>query len=364
MIEPTTGIRSAAARRGLLVDWGGVMTTNVFDSFRIFCEREGLSIDVVAKLFRSDPDSRELLIGLETGALSEELFEPRFAAILGVDPDGLIGRLLGSGGADSAMQEAVRAARSAGIRTGLISNSWGTSRYDRTLLAELFDGVVISGEVGIRKPSPEIYELGVRAIGMRAGGVRVRRRPGVQPGAGGRARDGHGPAPRRRSDDRRARATAGREPAMRSRTAAALAAAGVLACLPAGCGGPGTLTDAQLQTRATLICDAARTRMGAIATPAVPADEAAFLSAGVRALEPELTGLAQLAPPSASAREYRRARAAMSAQLRVLRAALARLHAGADPLTEIGVLERQLEPYEAEADMAWSALSIPACADR
>ena len=28
--------------RGLLVDYGGVLTTNLFDSFRSFCELEGL----------------------------------------------------------------------------------------------------------------------------------------------------------------------------------------------------------------------------------------------------------------------------------------------------------------------------------
>ena len=64
------------------------------------------------------------------------------------------------------MVGAVRAARAAGIRTGLTSNSWGTARYPHELLGELFDGVVLSGEVGIRKPAPRIYELGARAIGM------------------------------------------------------------------------------------------------------------------------------------------------------------------------------------------------------
>jgi epoxide hydrolase-like predicted phosphatase len=48
----------------------------------------------------------------------------------------------------------------------LISNSWGTRRYDRGKLAELFDGVVISGEVGMRKPAPEMYELGAQRIGV------------------------------------------------------------------------------------------------------------------------------------------------------------------------------------------------------
>jgi putative hydrolase of the HAD superfamily len=152
--------------RGLLVDWGGVMTTNLFDSFRAFCEQEGLSPDAVGDRFRSDPASRELLIGLETGTLPEEDFEPRFATILGVSPDGLIDRMFAGGGPDEAMQAAVRRARETGVRTGLISNSWGTRRYDRELLAELFDGIVISGEAGIRKPAREIYELGARAVGL------------------------------------------------------------------------------------------------------------------------------------------------------------------------------------------------------
>jgi putative hydrolase of the HAD superfamily len=155
--------------RGLLVDWGGVMTTNVFDSFRAFCAEEGLSPEAVGERFRKDPGSRELLVGLETGALPEEEFEERFAAILGVPSPGLIDRMFAGGRPDDAMHQAVRRARAAGIRTGLISNSWGTSRYDRVLLGALFDGVVISGEAGVRKPSPEIYALGAEAINLPPG---------------------------------------------------------------------------------------------------------------------------------------------------------------------------------------------------
>jgi epoxide hydrolase-like predicted phosphatase len=64
------------------------------------------------------------------------------------------------------MVNGVLAARRAGIRTGLISNSWGTRRYDFSQLNELFDGIVISGEIGIRKPAPEMYELGAERIGV------------------------------------------------------------------------------------------------------------------------------------------------------------------------------------------------------
>ncbi|GAA3268237.1 MULTISPECIES: HAD family hydrolase [Dactylosporangium] len=154
--------------RGLLVDWGGVLTSDVFASFDAFCAREGLPPGTVRELFRADPSARELLAGLEDGTLPDAQFEAGFAALLGpgIAPEGLIGRLMGDAGDDPAMLEFVRSARRAGIRTGLISNSWGVDRYDREVLVELFDGVVISGEVGLRKPAPEIYALGAEAVGL------------------------------------------------------------------------------------------------------------------------------------------------------------------------------------------------------
>src|SRR6202011_4215176 len=66
---------------------------------------------------------------------------------------------------DTAMLEAVRLAHDGGVRTGLVSNSWGIHRYPHDLFSELFHGVVISGEEGIRKPALRMYELG----GVRAG---------------------------------------------------------------------------------------------------------------------------------------------------------------------------------------------------
>jgi epoxide hydrolase-like predicted phosphatase len=156
------------AYRGLLVDWGGVLTSNVFDSFRAFCDGEGLSPDEVGTRFRHDREVRQLLIDLETGELEESDFQIGFGAALGVPADGLIDRLFGGVHVDEEMIGAVRRARERGIRTGLISNSWGTRRYDRALLAELFDGIVLSGEEGMRKPTPAIYELGAERIGVPA----------------------------------------------------------------------------------------------------------------------------------------------------------------------------------------------------
>jgi putative hydrolase of the HAD superfamily len=153
-------------RDTLLVDFGGVLTTNVFDAFAEFCRAEGLAPDTVRDRFMTDPEARDLLGDLETGRIDEAEFEPRFAALLGVErAEGLIDRLFAGMVPEPAMLDAVRAARRGGVRTGLLSNSWGQERYDRATLEELFDAVVISGEVGLRKPSPEIYALAAERLG-------------------------------------------------------------------------------------------------------------------------------------------------------------------------------------------------------
>ena len=151
---------------GLLVDFGGVLTTNVFDSFRAFCEAEGLDPQTVIRLFREDPAALGELRRLERGEATEEEFAERFAPMLGVESDGLVDRLFAGMAPDEAMIDAVRTARATGIRTGLISNSWGAGRYDRAAFPELFDGVVISGEVGLHKPEPEIFRLGAERVDL------------------------------------------------------------------------------------------------------------------------------------------------------------------------------------------------------
>ena len=152
-------------RVGLIVDYGGVLTTDVFASFEAFCAAEGLPPDTVRDRFREDPDARTLLADLETGALTAAEFEPRFAALLEVESERLIDRLFGGMAADDAMLAGVRAIRAAGTPTGLLSNSWGDAlAYDG--LHDLFDGWVISSEVGLRKPDPAVYELAADRIGL------------------------------------------------------------------------------------------------------------------------------------------------------------------------------------------------------
>jgi epoxide hydrolase-like predicted phosphatase len=152
---------------GLLVDFGGVLTTSVWDSFADFCRSKDLEEDAVKRLFREDPGALADLRGLETGRLEEREFERRFAKRLGIsEASDLIESMFGGMKPAPEMVDAVHNARRGGIRTGLLSNSWSTSHYDRDLLAELFDAVVISAEVGLHKPQPEIYLLAAERLGV------------------------------------------------------------------------------------------------------------------------------------------------------------------------------------------------------
>lgn len=156
--------------RGLLIDFGGVLTTNVFEAFGDFAEAEGLDRHAIGTLFKTDREARNLLKDLESGAIDTHAFGPPFAARAGLAPeraDGVVRRMFSALRADEPMATMVRAARAAGIRTGLISNSWGDGMaYDQGLLDEAFDAVVLSHEVRMRKPTPEIFVIGAERIGV------------------------------------------------------------------------------------------------------------------------------------------------------------------------------------------------------
>jgi putative hydrolase of the HAD superfamily len=165
--DASEGSRPGASFAAYLFDFGGVLTTPVWDSFSAFCRSEGLQPGTIKNLFRTDPEALAELRGLETGTLSETAFEQTFGARLGLkNPDGLIDSMFAGMKPLEPMVEAVREIRGAGLLTGLISNSWSTAHYDRELLAELFDTVVISAEVRMHKPQPEIYRLAAERLGV------------------------------------------------------------------------------------------------------------------------------------------------------------------------------------------------------
>lgn len=163
------------SRRGLVVDFGGVLTTPVLDSYVAFCQSEGLDVrefrSVLRKAYReADPD--DPIVQFELGTLPQENFEARLASILSqglgreIVAEGLARRILGNTAAEPRMIDAVRTARAAGIRTGLLSNSWGSTEYPAAML-ELFDVVVISSHVQMRKPDPAIFERCLADMALR-----------------------------------------------------------------------------------------------------------------------------------------------------------------------------------------------------
>jgi epoxide hydrolase-like predicted phosphatase len=156
----------SSAPRGLLIDWGGVLTHNLFASFDAHCVGLGLEPGTVSRMIRSDPRARALVFDLECGRMPEETFEIELADTLGVPPAGLIDALFEGARADEVMHDAVVTLRQAGVRTGLLSNSWGATRYDRTRWAEMFDVLVISGEHRVRKPEARIYEIAVARMDL------------------------------------------------------------------------------------------------------------------------------------------------------------------------------------------------------
>jgi epoxide hydrolase-like predicted phosphatase len=154
-----------STHKALLVDFGGVLTTDIWSSFAAFCEQRGLDPEAAKRLFRSDPDALAALRGLETGELEAPEFERRFAALLDTEAEGLIEGLFAGLQPAEPMVEAVRRARAAGVPTGLISNSWVMDHYTEEIRA-LFDEVVISAEVSLHKPQPEIFLLAAERLGV------------------------------------------------------------------------------------------------------------------------------------------------------------------------------------------------------
>jgi putative hydrolase of the HAD superfamily len=158
--------------QGLLLDFGGVITTDFFASVDDHLQRLGLPRGRFRQLVTTDPAGRALYHRIERGQVSQAAFERELAGLLGVDPSGLVVGMLAGLRPDQRIVQAAARARAAGIRVGVITNSWGTEPFDPYAgypLHERFDAVIASGEVGIRKPDPAIYLLAAEKLGLPAG---------------------------------------------------------------------------------------------------------------------------------------------------------------------------------------------------
>jgi putative hydrolase of the HAD superfamily len=160
----------------LVVDYGGVLTTPLQEAMTRFCEESGIELQDLARaalgVYYGGED--DLVVAFETGRMSEDDFSHAFARRLteatGVEiaHEGLVGRMFADMELEAPMLTAVEVARRAGLKTGLLSNSWGSGLYPRDVIDGIFDAVVISGEVGMRKPDPAIFALMVERLGVPA----------------------------------------------------------------------------------------------------------------------------------------------------------------------------------------------------
>ncbi|WP_308249691.1 HAD family hydrolase [Sphaerisporangium fuscum] len=167
--------------KGVLIDWGGVLTTGLHEAISEWLVADGIDADHYRELMREliqhayDGDGRageNPIHALERGEIDVAAFERDLAARLltvhGVPPvaEGLLTRMFAGFQPVPTMYDMLRAARSAGIATCLVSNSWG-DHYRREGWNLYFDQVVISGEVGMRKPEPRIFHHALGLVGLR-----------------------------------------------------------------------------------------------------------------------------------------------------------------------------------------------------
>lgn len=170
--------------RALVVDWGGVLTGSVDTVWSTWAEQDAVDHDHLRAALRgptatdtgpdtSDAGRASLVHALERGELTGPQFEQLVAQELArqgspVQAHGLLERMLGGLTPSASMLGVVARVKAAGLRTAVLSNSWA-NEYPREGWDELFDVVVISGEVGMRKPEPRIYQLLLDRLALPAG---------------------------------------------------------------------------------------------------------------------------------------------------------------------------------------------------
>jgi epoxide hydrolase-like predicted phosphatase len=188
---------STTPLRGLLVDWGGVLTVPLDGAIARWAAADGVDFEQFRAILRdwsehvhehehehehehvhehehASAHPGPLVHRLERGELHTAEFEQALAGELSrrgtpVAAEGLLGRMLGDlEGLEDDMITLVRRAKAAGIRTALLSNSWG-DHYPDELWDGLFDAVVISGRVGMRKPEPAIFAHTAELLDLRPG---------------------------------------------------------------------------------------------------------------------------------------------------------------------------------------------------
>src|ERR1700757_3159133 len=157
----------------VIFDFGGVLTTSPFEAFTRFERQRGLPADIIRRTNASN-HWENAWAKFERAEVDLETFDRLFAAeslALGAEVRGKDVLPLLSGDLRPEMVEALRRVK-ARLKTGCITNNLPAnaigSTSGRTLyIAEvmaLFDHVIESAKIGLRKPDPRIYRMMVDAL--------------------------------------------------------------------------------------------------------------------------------------------------------------------------------------------------------
>ncbi|WP_234327370.1 HAD family hydrolase [Streptomyces sp. NRRL WC-3742] len=156
--------------RAVVFDFFGVLTSNMVEVITWFENRERIAPGTFLRAW-ADPRGQDLFRSLELGRISQEDWNTGFAALMGVKRDDLLARYLHDAFPAYQVLQVARQARAAGVRTAVLSNSLGRQPYDPYAgfdLHRTFDAVVLSAELGVRKPEPEAFRAVLERLGVTA----------------------------------------------------------------------------------------------------------------------------------------------------------------------------------------------------
>jgi putative hydrolase of the HAD superfamily len=163
------------AIRAVVCDFGGVLTTPLIGSFMAFQDHSGIPIEALGKaMARSlERDGKHPLFELETGRITEAAFladlREQLTEELGHEPElhNFKELYFDALDANEPMIELMRDARGGGKRMAMLTNNvreWEPLWRAMLPVDEIFELVVDSAFVGLRKPDPAIYELTLRRL--------------------------------------------------------------------------------------------------------------------------------------------------------------------------------------------------------
>jgi putative hydrolase of the HAD superfamily len=165
--------------RGVISDFGGVLTTPLVEAFAAVQEQSGIPVEALGRAMArvAARDGAIPLFELETGRISEEDFLATVGEALAEE----LGRevhLRGFGQfyfanlhANHELIAYMRSLRERGLRLAILTNNvreWEPLWRSKLPVDEIFDVVVDSAFVGMRKPDREIFELTLARLGLSA----------------------------------------------------------------------------------------------------------------------------------------------------------------------------------------------------